>query len=155
MEGFSKRWPLELLIHSDTAIRKGIDNTPPDALLPNLARLSRALEKIEEALLAKYPKSRLMITSGYRGVKLNAAIGGSRTSSHMQGLAADLQALGVKPLELCRIIQSVVTDYDQLIHEFGRWAHLGVKGDKAPRRQDLTAKRVSGKTVYINGLEPV
>jgi zinc D-Ala-D-Ala carboxypeptidase len=156
MEGFSPRWPLSALTHSDTATRRGINNEPPAELLPNLARLSRALFAIEEALLKKYPRSRLTITSGYRSAKLNAVLGGSKTSAHMQGLAADLQAQGLSALELANLIKSVVTDFDQIIHEYGRWTHLGVKGDKAPRRQLLTAKKNSlGKTYYENGLNPV
>lgn len=153
MEGFSTRWPLSRLIASDKAKEKGINNTPPDALLGNLARLSRTMHKIEEELAKQHPKARIWIESGYRCAALNKEVGGSATSAHMSGLAADIKVDGITVLELANFIKSVVTDFDQLIYEFGRWAHLGVKGDKAPRRELLTATKNSRrKTVYTPGL---
>jgi hypothetical protein len=67
----------------------------------------------------------LRITSGYRCPGLNAAVGGSKTSAHMAGLAAD-----VVPLEMdlrnayTRLAHSGLP-MDQLIWELGRWIHIG------------------------------
>lgn len=154
MSNFSPNWPLSRLVASDTAKRKGIDNTPPDELMENLARLSRTMHRIEEALVKAHPKAKIWIESGYRCPALNKAVGGSKTSSHMNGCAADIKVSGISVLQLALLVQSVVTDFDQIIWEFGRWVHLGVKSaERPPRRQLLTASKNSrGRTVYSLGL---
>jgi hypothetical protein len=92
----------------------------PPQVRANLLRL--AVDLLEPARALVGP---LRVNSGYRCPGLNAAIGGSKTSRHMDGLAAD-----VFPLELDlvdafeRLAQSGVA-FDQLIFEFGRWIHVG------------------------------
>ena len=79
------------LIRSDTAIRLGINNIPTDAdVVRNLELLARnALQPCRNALGATY------VSSGYRGPNLNAAVGGSPTSWHSYGKAADITVAGV------------------------------------------------------------
>jgi hypothetical protein len=61
---------------------RGIDNTPPPALLDNLRKVALALEQIRAVALNGAP---ILITSGYRCSRLNALVGGSPSSAHMEG----------------------------------------------------------------------
>src|SRR5439155_24929516 len=102
----------------------------------NLTRLAATLERVRQAV-GNLP---LHITSGYRSPELNARVGGSVNSMHMQGLAADFicPAFGV-PLKVCRAIVEAKIVVDQVIHEFGEWTHLGLSPEgQAPRNQTLT-----------------
>ena len=81
----SEHFTLEELIFSQTAMRKGIDNTPAPDIVRNLRRLAGALEDVRALLGAP-----VVISSGFRGEALNRAVGGARNSAHMRGLAAIL-----------------------------------------------------------------
>ena len=77
------------LIASDTAKTKGIDNSPTTAVRANLvALIETLLDPLREAW-----KSPIRVTSGYRCGILNRAVGGSRTSAHLYGYAADIVPL--------------------------------------------------------------
>ena len=130
----SLHFSLEELTWSDTAQRLGLDNTPSETIIANLRDLAQLLEAVRAAL--GYP---LHITSGYRCDRLNTIIGGSRSSRHMLGLAADFVCPGFgRPAKAARAIVRSPLAFDQLIYEH-TWLHLGlpVPGD-APRRQVLT-----------------
>lgn len=139
-----------VLTHSDTAVRKEIDNSLPPELIGNAMRLSWTLWQIDQAVKRKVPSSNLQVTSGYRSPALNHVIGGARNSAHMQGLAADLKAPGFTPRELAVMVFDMTIPYDQIILEFGAWCHVGLAEN--PRRELLTARRVAGKVVYVRGL---
>lgn len=149
----SEHFTLREMTRSDQAVRLGIDNTPDTVALNNLKRLAQVMEVVRFRL-GGYP---IRITSGYRSRSLNAAIGGSPTSAHPDGRADDFDCdeYGT-PLEICHKISEMDIEFDQLIHEFGEWVHLGIAplGQK-PRRQLLTARRENGRTVYVVGLHPV
>ena len=137
------------LTASDWALRLGIDNTAPTAVLANLRRTAGVLEQIRA--LTGVP---LMVSSGYRCLALNRALKSADTSAHVQGLAADFTA---PPLDCRSLAERIVASdiaFDQCILEFGAWVHLGVApSGSAPRREVLTAERVNGKTVYTRGLK--
>ena len=126
--------------------RAGLDNTPGPIEVANLQRVCRLLEDIRVYL--QYP---IVILSGYRSAPVNRLVGGSKTSAHMDGLAADFicPRYGT-PLEVCRLIaMERKFDYDQLIHEHA-WVHVGLRNDDKPnRRMNLTKGRSGG---YIDGL---
>ncbi len=133
----SENFLLAELVHSDTALRKGIRNTPTKAALNNLRHLASTLEQVVELL-----GHSISISSGYRSKALNAAIGGSKTSQHTQGLAADFtcKKFGT-PFSVCKKITNSDIRFDQLILEYGTskkisWVHLGVGPKK--RCQVLT-----------------
>jgi len=133
----SKHFTVEEFILSDTADRHGIDNDIPAAYLPNAKRLC---ETILEPLRAAF-ECPVIILSGYRNIVVNRLVGSSDGSQHTKGLAADfrLSFTGFTPLEVCRWIERSNMEYDQLIHEFGRWVHVSVAPEgKKPRRQELT-----------------
>ena len=140
----SSYYTLARLTHSDTGLERGIDNTPPPELLPNLRRLARGLDRVRRLL--GHP---LLITSGYRSPALNAAVGGVPTSQHAQGLAADFTCPGFgPPLEVARAIRDSGLPFDQCIYEYAEWVHLSFSA--APRRRVLTI--YSAGEGYLDGL---
>lgn len=142
----SKNFKLSEFLLSEVALRQDIDMTPPQEIIDNLSVLcADFLEPLRKEL-----DSPIIITSGFRPEELNTFIGGSKTSSHMEGKAVDFWSISYKPLEVCRVIRDMELGYDQNIHEFGSWVHLGIGSRK--RRQDLTAYRDGGKTKYALGL---
>lgn len=141
----TKHFALDEFTRSQTAARKGIDNTPPPEVVERLTALcTHVLEPIREHF-----QRPVRVSSGYRSSKLNKAIGGSTTSQHCKGEAADFTVPGVANLELANWIHRNL-DYDQLIYEFGEWVHVSWTPDY--RNQELTAKRVGGRTKYLPGI---
>lgn len=140
----------EELTRSQTATRNEIDNTPDDEA--NLVRLAWFLESLRQRIRMNVDKRAfIIVSSGYRCPELNLIIGGSKTSAHMKGLAADITCPSLTPLELAEFIRDNMEEYDQVIHEFGRWVHIGLSSD-VNRLQELTAIKENGKTVYKTGL---
>lgn len=142
----TENFDLEEFTKSETATARGIKNNPSASHLANLKKLANALEKVRE--LVGKP---ITISSGYRSQELNKAVGGVSTSKHTQGLAADIVVAGMTPKELATRISESDIDYDQCILEFGRWVHFGLSGS-SPRRENLTATKKNGKTVYLKGI---
>lgn len=81
-----KYFTIPELTRSDTAQRRGIDNTPTPEAVKNLTALvDNVLDPLRERWGAP-----LTVTSGYRSPALNTAVGGVKTSHHKLGMAADL-----------------------------------------------------------------
>lgn len=129
----SKNFALQEFLHSDTADQLNIKEqyNPPPEVLENLQTLvAEVLQPLRDAL--GFP---LTITSGYRCKALNKALQGSRTSDHMEGLAADIVCQHPKALILTAIVLDL--PFDQLISEYGdsflqpKWIHisLGCEGE--------------------------
>lgn len=117
-------WEFEV---SQTAARKGIDNKIPPELIPNVTELAQLLEHVR--ILFNRP---LIISSGYRSLKLNKAVGGASKSQHLTASAADFRIPGLTVKEVCEAINKSGIQFDQLINEFGQWIHISVS--KKPRR---------------------
>mgnify|MGYP003641492634 CR=1 FL=1 len=134
---------------SNTAKRDGILNKPTDDILKNMQEIA---EKVFEPL-RQWADEPINVNSFYRCPKLNAAIGGSKTSSHMFGKAIDISSLGKKSNgELFYYIKDNL-DFDQLIWEFGndknpRWIHVSYNNKKENRKDVLKAKRKGGNLTY-------
>ena len=143
----SEHFELVEFLVSETAARRGIANEPTPQIIDNLRRLCQL---VLEPLRVKLARP-VVITSGYRSLALNRAVGGSPTSHHMQGRAADIIVPGMTPLAVCQAVNQLKLPCVQIIHEFGRWAHLSVAASNE-RTQLLTAKLAQGKTVYESGL---
>ena len=134
------------LTFSQTAVRKGIDNTPTPEVLHNLGLLAALLEQVR-ALVGKP----VNVSSGYRCPLLNTIEGGAHDSAHMLGLAADINVNGLSPKALALLIRESDIEYDQLIYE-GTWVHVGLAHAGLPRRQELTAHFVGGRATYTLGI---
>ena len=137
---------------SETAERHGIDNTPTPEHLENLQRLAEFLETVKTALGGKP----VMINSAYRGPAVNEKVGGSKSSQHMVGCAADIRIPGMNPDQVCRAIIAADLPFDQLIREFydpakaaGGWTHISVTNTpgSSPRQQALIIDK-TGKSHY-------
>lgn len=119
----SQHFTLEELTQSQAAARLGLDNTPSEQAILNLERLCDTILEPARAELGP-----LLISSGYRSPDVNAAVGGSRSSAHMKGNAADVIPLKASKLDFARWIRDNVS-VDQLILEFGSltepsWCHV-------------------------------
>jgi len=128
----SKNFSLWEFVISQTSERFGIDNTPSDQVI-------RSLKKLCETILepARFALGPIKISSGYRCKALNKKVGGSKTSAHILGFAADLIPLKVTKLELAKWLSKNV-DYDQIILEYGTsfepaWIHISA--DPRNRRE--------------------
>ena len=167
----TKNFNLEEFEKSDTAKRLGIDNSVPKELLPNIKALC---EKVLEPLRAEINKTTdnrqqttdsatslvdsltcghvvnrvsetpVVLSSGYRCPALNKAVGGSATSQHMKGEAADIiipsKKVGLQWFEWMRTHLT----YNQLIWETnsrgGSWIHVGYKRTGKNKMQVLNMK---------------
>jgi zinc D-Ala-D-Ala carboxypeptidase len=134
----SPHFTLHELVRSDVAIRKGIDNTPDSTVLENLKVLANKLE-IVRSILGRS----VLISSGYRCAFLNTHVGGSPTSKHVLGLAADFTCPSFGSLrETFDALRERKTEigYDQLIIERPPhgWLHIAfAEMGKVARGNDL------------------
>jgi zinc D-Ala-D-Ala carboxypeptidase len=148
----SSNFTLSELCKSETAARKGIDNTPPEDVINNLTCLcDMVLQKVRNKLGV------VMVTSGYRSPELNKAIGGSATSDHCKGLAADFEVVGFDNKELALWIKDNLV-FKQLILEFyeegqpnSGWVHCSFE-EGNNKSEMLRAVKDGKKTVYLQGL---
>lgn len=121
----SKNFTLAELVYSDTAKTRGIDNTLPPYLMRNIKALAERLQLIRDALGVP-----ITISSGYRCPELNKAVGGSQSSQHQLGLAADIHAKGYTAQEIFDFIAGSNFGFDQLILERvggKEWVHISVQ----------------------------
>jgi zinc D-Ala-D-Ala carboxypeptidase len=128
----SPHFDLEEFIHSDTATRLDIDNTPTVEVIDNLTFLAGELEYVRDIL--GHP---MLISSGFRCNALNDHLGSKRTSSHTKGLAVDFicPSFG-NPRSVVSAIVMANINYDQVILEYDRWVHLSFHPTE-PRNQAL------------------
>jgi len=147
----SEHFTLEELIYSYTATRKNIDNTPNSTQVQNLRDL---VVHVLQPIRHEYGKP-ININSGFRSRGLNIAIGGSPTSDHVQGRAADIRAASNKNLlyAILKLYKKKKIEFDQCIIEFPvddnpSWIHISYK-KHGNRNQILQAKKnETGDTEY-------
>ena len=147
-----KYFTINELTASATAKRLGISNNPTAEITAALERLVKnVLDPLREAWGAP-----IIVTSGYRSVKLNKAVGGAKTSQHCYGQAADIRTVSDLPEDNKRLRDLIVElnlPIDQLIDEYGcDWIHVSHRAS-GNRGQLLSAIRKGGKTVYIPGIK--
>ena len=149
----SNNFSLSELTKSQTAERKGIDNTPSAEHQENLKRLCESiLQRIRDHF-----GQVVSVSSGYRSPELCVAIGSSTQSQHAKGQASDFEIFGVSNKELADYIDQNL-DYDQLILEYWKgedepnsgWVHCSYTNGNN-RKQYLRAYKENGSTKY----EPV
>lgn len=144
---------LSELTKSETALRKGLNNEPTQDVISALQSLAfNVLQPVRD----HYGKA-IKINSGYRSPEVNASVGGSKTSDHCKGMAADIEIAGVANADLAKYIKDTL-QFTQVILEFytpgvadSGWVHVSY--DPANLKcQALTAVKQDGKTVYLPGL---
>jgi len=147
----SKNFALSEMVKSATAERLNVDNSPSDIHLVNLTHLAiHILQPVRDQFGV------ITINSGYRSPALNAKVGGSKTSQHCNGQAADFESFSTPNPDLAKWIANNL-EFDQLILEFydgvnpnSGWVHCSynLMGN---RKKIMTALKTGGKVVYKNG----
>ncbi len=153
MTQLSTNFSLSELTKSETALRHNIDNTPGQTEIANLTVLAQhVLQPVRD-----HYKTGVKVNSGYRAPNVNASVGGSKTSDHCKGQAADIEIPGIANAELATWI-SANLKFTQLILEFytpgipdSGWVHVSYNPADL-KCQKLTAVKENGKTVYKPGL---
>lgn len=151
MKNISANITYDEATRSNTASRKGIDNTP-DAT--QLKAMKLVAKKIFQPVREHFGKP-IRINSFFRSEKLNRAVGGSSRSSHCKGEAIDVSGTpyGLSNADIFHYIKDNL-EFDQIIWEFGndsepQWVHLSYrKGNN--RGIALKAVKINGKTRYVN-----
>ena len=145
----SNNFSLKELTASQTAERKGIDNTPSPTHQANLKSLCASILQPVRDHFGQV----VSVSSGYRSQELCLAIGSKITSQHAKGEAADFEIFGVSNKELADWIHYNL-NYDQLILEYWKesdpnsgWVHCSYS-ENQKRRQYLKAFKSNGSTKY-------
>ena len=149
-----KHFTIQELTNSATAQRLGIANVPPPEAM---AAMQRLVEQVLDPLREAWGRP-LIVTSGYRGYRLNKAVKGSNTSAHCYALAADIIPADTNEMDEFKIfapkfLKQSGLPYDQYIDEsrvnekaggnvwVSEWCHFGYKDRKGlQRRQNLITK---------------
>ena len=125
----TKNFTIEELTRSSFAARNNISNIPNKEQKRNLRHLASRLEFIR-LLLGNYP---VVVNSAFRNTEVNAGVFGSRTSSHIDGLAADIVPGNNKSIrENAQIIIESTLEFDQIII-YKTFLHIGF-GEKMRRQ---------------------
>ena len=150
MDRISKHIAYAEAIHSNTAKRRGIDNTPNEIQVLSMKLLA---DKIFEPL-REWVGGPIKVNSFFRSVALNEAIGGAASSQHCKGQAIDIDDVYSRKTnaDMYHWIQMNL-DYDQMIWEFGtdvqpNWIHISYVSKEENRNKCLKAYKEDGKTKY-------
>lgn len=157
MSKITEHFTWEEFTLSQVAVRKGLDNS-----IPNKKIKLNIIALVEEVLepLRRFIDAPIIITSGYRSLKLNKAIGGSVNSQHTKGEAADIITPTMENRRLFKDIISawqdnIIRGFDQLIWEFGdehnpAWIHISYKRNFNKNRFEIlrALKSKEGLTLY-------
>ena len=147
----SQNFTLAELCKSEVAIRRSIDNSPTQDVISNLqALVVNILQPVRNSL------GPITINSGYRSPAVNVAVGGSSTSDHCLGMAADIEIAGYDNKMLAKFIEQNFR-FTQVILEFyedrqpsSGWVHVSFNPDNL-KYECLRAVKQNGKTVYLKG----
>ena len=144
----SKNFTLQEYVKSQTATRKGLDNTPSEE---HLAKAKLLFENVVQKVRDNFGVT--VINSGYRGPALNEAVGGSSKSQHCKGEAVDIECPGTGNYNVAKWIEENL-DFDQMIWEFGddnnpNWIHVSYVDKQENRNRCLKAYKEKGKTKYM------
>ena len=149
----SKNFTLAEFAKSQAALRRGLDNTPNAEHVENLRDL---VDHVLQPVRSHFARP-VIITSGFRSRKLNSAIGGSATSHHMRGMAADIEIPGVANGMIAEWISESLP-FTQLILEFytpgvpdSGWVHVAYDPQDL-RQETLTVTRTIRGVHYQPGL---
>jgi zinc D-Ala-D-Ala carboxypeptidase len=149
----TKNFTLAEMTKSETALRHDMDNTPGEQ---EIAALKLLAEKVLQPVRDHYGKG-VKVNSGFRHPEVNAKVGGSKTSDHCRGQAADIEIPGVANADLAQWIADNL-EFRQLILEFytpgipdSGWVHVSYVAEDN-KKQVMTATKKDGKTVYLPGL---
>jgi len=151
----SKNFSLAEFTKSQAALRLGLDNSPT---ILDIEALDNLCVNVLQPMRNYFGP--IVINSGFRSPELNKAIGGSKTSQHCDGEAADIECPGHSNYDIAAWISKNLP-FDQLILEFytlgepsSGWVHVSYKNEDSNRKKILTASKVHGRSIYRTGLHP-
>lgn len=142
----TENFPLSELLRSQTATRNDIQEqfNPSPVVIENLRQLCiHVLQPLRDRV-----GRAVFVNSGYRAPQVNALVGGSTSSQHLLGQAADIECGHISMEELYQRIRNSDLPFDQLIQEFNQWVHVSYN-PAGNRRMCLRAVKDNGKTVYL------
>jgi len=142
----SKNFSANEMSRSEYAIRHGIVNVADATVLARQTRLCTVVLEVVRSFFG-LP---VIVTSGYRCPQVNGGVGGTKTSQHLTGEAADFTVPGVSNLAVCRLMLKERVPFDQLIYEFGEdgWVHVSHSVDGEQRGETMRADWVKGLKTY-------
>ena len=141
-----KHYPMKYFSYSeffksDVAEKHQVKNIPDDAQLSQvLGNIKALVLNVLDPLRARIGRP-IIITSGYRSQRVNELVGGSKTSQHMLGKAADIHVQGYTPQQMDMVYRTIQMyyDFDQLIlYPSKNIIHVSWNGDK--NRQESWVK---------------
>ena len=155
----TKNFTLQELTRSNTALRRGINNTPDKEHIIKLRLLAtHLLQPLRNAV------GSIRITSGYRSPELCVVLGSKITSQHTKAEAIDCQYIKRGKMDNLKIYKALIDldlDFDQCILEFGTppptvnkdtdypaWIHLSWKVSDNRRQVLVAYKDENNKTKY-------
>jgi uncharacterized protein YcbK (DUF882 family) len=149
----TENFSLAEMTKSETALRLDLPNDPEPEHLENLKVLA---ENVLQPVRDHFGRG-VKVNSAYRHPDVNKAVGGSTTSDHCKGMAADIEIPGVANADLAEWIKDNC-EFRQLILEFytpgvpdSGWVHVSYN-PADNKKQVMTAMKENGKTVYKPGL---
>ena len=157
MTQLTEHFKLEEMTVSPTAKKLGLSNTPTAEHIENMRY---CCEKILEPVRTKFGP--VTINSSYRAPAVNKAVGGSKTSQHVNGQAIDFEVKGVDNKTVADWVADNL-EFDQVILEFytkgdanSGWVHASIKKEGGNRKQKLIAKKDGKSTKYLptNDFDP-
>lgn len=138
----SKNFVLREFLNSSTAIKNNINEqlSPPETVVDNLQDLTtNVLQPLREAMGFS-----ISINSGYRCDRLNKLVGGSSTSEHCKGTAADIDTNNFeRNLQMFNWIKANC-NFRQLIIEDVKKGYIGwvhVSYDKNDNKKQILIKK--------------
>ena len=139
----SPHFTLQEMERSQTVIRHGTINKVDARQTKALMDLCMNVFEPLQSLVRKFTNIQL----GLRNPIVNSLVGGSTTSQHIKGQAADINVEGITSSELFDLIRNSSLPYDQVIDEFSSWVHISYK--PVQRRQAMLARKDGqNRTVY-------
>lgn len=141
-ETLTKHFSWEEMTLSQNSIRHGIANIPNEEQQKAIHWL--CLKILEPIRVNKGP---VIVSSGFRNEEVNRLAGGKPTSQHCRGEAADINVVGLTPLELATWIKSTELPFDQLILEFNHWVHISYSRTQR-RRSICRIDMINGVATY-------
>lgn len=136
-----KYFSITEFLRSDAAEKHQVSNIPNDEeLLSVLNNINDLVNNVLNPLRAMIGRP-IIITSGYRSQRVNELVGGSKTSQHLTGKAADFHVQGYTQQQMNLVYQMIqwCLDYDQLIfYPSKNIIHVSWNGNK--NRQEARVK---------------
>lgn len=136
-----KYFSIAEFFNSDVAEKHQVENIPDDAQLPQvLGNIKALVLNVLDPLRSMIARP-IIITSGYRSQRVNELVGGSKTSQHLLGKAADIHVQGYTPQQMDMVYRTIQMyyDFDQLIfYPSKNIIHVSWNGDK--NRQESWVK---------------